>query len=140
MLKRLDVLSAAIVCVNRSTQTSDPSISSPPSSPISSPTTSLPTSPTPSAAATDRTYLTVLFTTGVLATFALDVDENEWSVVGGFEEGEMGGGGGLLGLLGVSVLGDAIALNWEFLIGLAVIVFSALFSLQTSVLYRHMTR
>ena len=134
MLKRLDVLSASIVCVNRSTLTVDTPISpSSSSSPVSSPASSSP-STSPASAATDRTYLTILFTTGVLATFALDVDDGDWSVAGGLDD-ELGGGG-LLGLLGVTVLGDAIALNWEFLIGLAVIVFSAVFSLQAQTISR----
>ena len=133
MLKRLDVLSASIMCVNRSSQTFDPS-ASPTSSPLSTTAASLAPSSSPATATTDRTYLTILFTTGVLATFALDVDDREWSVGSGLED-ELGGGG-LLGLLGVTVLGDAIALNWEFLIGLAVIVFSAVFSLQAQTISR----
>ena len=134
MLKRLDVLSAAIVCVNRSTQTADATQSSP-SRPTSTAAPSPPsTSLSSVSAATDRTYLAVLFTSGVLATFDLDVDDRDWSGGGGL--GDELGGGGVLGLLGVTVLGDAIALNWEFLIGLAVIVFSAVFSLQMQTISR----
>ena len=142
MLKRLDVLSASIVCINRTTHPADTPASTP-TTPTEQPATTAPTTATTQSHpsfVTDRTYLTLLFSTGVLATFALDVDDHDWAGgSGGMVDDELGGGsgaGGVLSLLGVTVLGDAIALNWEFLIGLAVIVFSAVFSLQMNTITR----
>ena len=98
-----------------------------------------------SAASRDNLYLCLLFEGGVVASFALDVLEHELQLTAAAADSPstQSVDGSVLGSLSVSGVGSGVELlvellllNWELIIGLTVIVFSAAFSLQMSSITR----